>query len=443
LVLAPCFWHSRIHAGDLSSHAYNAWLAGQVEQRPVPGLTVVPQYSNVLFDLMLSSAMRTCNAGNAQRIVVAACVLIFFWGSFAFVSAMAGGFAWWIAPCLAMLSYGYVFHMGFFNYYLSLGLCLFAVAAWLTGRTTLRAIGLVLLAIAWTAHSLPVVWAIGVLIAMRLAERFPRAFFPAGAAALVAMHFVITTHYRNSWGWDQRGLISGTDQFALFGPAYRTVATCALVLAFPIVWLRSRRFGAATLIGSPESQVLGLLALAVLVIPSGIALGDYQVPLEFLPQRLSLTVALVACVVMAGGPVARWQAAGCWILMAAYGIVLYDAVTAKVSALKPGQRVIVASAMPVWRVDLLTHIVDRACIGHCFSYANYEPCTLAFRLRATGKNDLVTADCDVSLAIKGGTYIVKADDPAFVQVNICPGDRVVLTRIDPGQLAGHPRCTTE
>jgi hypothetical protein len=139
--------------------------------------------------------------------------------------------------------------------------------------------------------------------------------------------------------------------------------------------------------------------------------------------------------------------------MAAFGILLYrdtgrvnrleDAVTAEVSALKPGQRVIFASAMPVWRVDLLVHIVDRACIGHCFSYANYEPCTLAFRLRATGKNDLVTADCDVSLAIKGGTYIVRADDPAFVQVNICPGDRVVLTQIDPGQLAGHPRCTTE
>jgi len=40
LVLAPCFWHSRIQAGDLSSHVYNAWLTGLLEQRPFPGLAI-------------------------------------------------------------------------------------------------------------------------------------------------------------------------------------------------------------------------------------------------------------------------------------------------------------------------------------------------------------------------------------------------------------------
>ena len=30
-ILIPCFWHSRIVAGDLGSHAYNAWLAQGIE----------------------------------------------------------------------------------------------------------------------------------------------------------------------------------------------------------------------------------------------------------------------------------------------------------------------------------------------------------------------------------------------------------------------------
>jgi hypothetical protein len=36
--------------------------------------------------------------------------------------------AWHQLPCTAMLAYGWVFHMGFFNFYLSMGLCLWALA---------------------------------------------------------------------------------------------------------------------------------------------------------------------------------------------------------------------------------------------------------------------------------------------------------------------------
>jgi hypothetical protein len=452
LVLAPCFWHSRIQAGDLSSHAYNAWLAGQVEQRPVPGLAIVPQYSNVLFDLMLASGMRFCSAGNAQRIAVAASVLIFFWGSFAFVGAAAGRTVWWIAPCLAMLSYGWVFHMGFFNFFLSLGLRLFALSTWFTGRIKARATGLVLLALAWTAHPLPVLWALGVAIAMKLAERYPRVLFPMGIAVLIAMHFAIASLYPISWSWDQATLMTGADQFILFGSVYSMEAACVLLLASTVIWLRARHFGIAALFGSPDVQVLGLLSLAILAMPSAIKVSDHQWPLGYLPERMSLTAAVMACAVMARGPVARWQAASCWILLAAYGKLFYgdtgvfnrleDAVTTKVSGLKPGQRVIVAAGVPDTRANLLDHMVDRACIGHCFSYANYEPCTLDFRLRATARNYAVTPDCDASFAMQAGTYIVKSDDPALTQVNICPGGRVVLTDLYPGQLAGHPNCAT-
>src|SRR5580693_3735768 len=53
LVLLPCFWQARIQAGDLSSHIYNSWLAQLIERGQAPGLALVRQSNNVLFDLML------------------------------------------------------------------------------------------------------------------------------------------------------------------------------------------------------------------------------------------------------------------------------------------------------------------------------------------------------------------------------------------------------
>ena len=50
LVLIPCFWHPWIEAGDLGSHVYNAWLANLAERGQAPGVFVVRQWSNVLFD---------------------------------------------------------------------------------------------------------------------------------------------------------------------------------------------------------------------------------------------------------------------------------------------------------------------------------------------------------------------------------------------------------
>jgi len=57
LVLVPCFWQSRIQAGDLSSHLYNAWLAQLIERGQAPGLSLARQSNNILFDLVLSGLL--------------------------------------------------------------------------------------------------------------------------------------------------------------------------------------------------------------------------------------------------------------------------------------------------------------------------------------------------------------------------------------------------
>src|ERR1700686_3556396 len=127
-LLFPCFWHRHIEAGDLPSHTFNAWLATLVQQGRAPGLYLAPQWYNVLFDLLLLYSVKLFGFAAGTKIVVAISVLTFFWGVFSFVAAASERPPWLLTPCIAMLAYGYTFNMGFFNYYLSVGLACFGLA---------------------------------------------------------------------------------------------------------------------------------------------------------------------------------------------------------------------------------------------------------------------------------------------------------------------------
>ena len=163
VLLIPCFWQRRIQAGDLSSHIYNSWLAQQIELGKAPGLVIAPMSTNVLFDLMLVWLFRIAGPEAAQRIAVSIAVLIFFWGAFAFISTASGRRPWYLAPCLFMLAYGWVFHIGFFNFYLSVGLSLWAVTLSQRPETIAKAGAALLLVAAYTGHVLGPIWAVAVI----------------------------------------------------------------------------------------------------------------------------------------------------------------------------------------------------------------------------------------------------------------------------------------
>ena len=141
VMIVPCFWHQRIEASDLASHVYNAWLAQLIEKGQAPGLYIVRQWNNVLFDWTLLHSANIVGFGAAEKIVVSLCVLIFFWGVFAFVAAVSERPPWLLTPCIAILAYGYAFNMGFLNYYLSLGLASLSIALLWRGRGLERFLG--------------------------------------------------------------------------------------------------------------------------------------------------------------------------------------------------------------------------------------------------------------------------------------------------------------
>src|ERR1700738_2391761 len=173
-LLIPCFWHRRIEAGDLGSHVYNAWLAQLIERGQAPGLYLARQWNNVLFDVLLLKLGNLLGLAAAQKILVPLCVLIFFLGVFALVAAVSRLPPLSLLPCLAMLAYGWTFNVGFFNYYLSLGLGFFATALVWSGRGRGLILAAALAALALVAHPQGFAWLVGCVGYVVLWRLLPR-----------------------------------------------------------------------------------------------------------------------------------------------------------------------------------------------------------------------------------------------------------------------------
>ena len=128
------FLASDDRGGDLGSHLYNAWLAQLVERGQAPGFWLAWRWNNVLFDYWLDGLGRILSLQVAVKIAVSFAVLIFFWGMFALACAATRRAPWYLCPCIAMFTYGYTFHMGFMNFYISLGLAFFGMAILWRGK---------------------------------------------------------------------------------------------------------------------------------------------------------------------------------------------------------------------------------------------------------------------------------------------------------------------
>lgn len=193
VLLVPCFWHRRIIATDLGSHLYNAWLTHLIQRGQAPGLWLSGQFTNVLFDYLLSGFGDLFGLRAAEKIVVPLCVLIFFWGLFALVSAATRRAPWFLAPCFALMTYGWTFHMGFFNYYLSLGFAFFGLAILWGGKGWERWAAVALAPLIVGAHPFGLIWLAGAGIYAAIAEilkrRYQIGLFFSGAASIFATHW--------------------------------------------------------------------------------------------------------------------------------------------------------------------------------------------------------------------------------------------------------------
>ena len=72
-----------------------------------------------------------------------------------------------------------------------------------------------------------------------------------------------------------------------------------------------------------------------------------------------------------------------------------------------------------WRIQFIYHAIERSCVGRCFSFANYEPSSLQFRVRALPGNYFVTTSVDQSDEMASGDYIVRQQDLPLTSIYQC------------------------
>ena len=229
-------------------------------------------------------------------------MLILAWGAFSLVCAAAHRHPWFLMPVIAMLAYGWVFHMGFFNYYLSVGFCLGAIGlCWQPSRA--RWIGAAaLLAIAWVAHAVPVAWAVFAIAylaaAQRLRPRYRLLLTGAALSFLAGACFYLRTHYQVQWSAAQNFAITGIDQLVVFGSKYFLVAAGALIIGTLLfIRLVDVQGAGRTLLGIPLHLTI-CAAAAAFLIPERIVLPGESQALGFIAERWSLIVALSLCVLL-------------------------------------------------------------------------------------------------------------------------------------------------
>lgn len=438
-LLLPCVWHPRIEAGDLASHVYNAWLAQLTEKGEAPGLYIAGQWQNILFDVALLRVANLVGLVAAQRIVVAVCVLIFFWGVFALVAAASDRPPWFLSPCIAMLAYGYSFNMGFMNYYLSLGLACWGLAiVWRARRIDWLA-GAVFALLAMLAHPIGFLWLVGTIAYTKIRAKLPgwwKLALPLSAAGGFAAVYWYAAHRPAMFAdWD-RGpfyLYNGADQLGLYGRRYFLLAGAAFFLGLLCVAvdLYARRIdGASCKVFELPFELYVVTFCATAMLPENLRPAIYGGWIGLLGSRVTTISAILGLCVFGYLKPRKWHLAGFGVCAIFFFAFLYqdtgwlnrlEANAEKlVGDLPAGSRVIVTARAPAGsRIAFIGHAVERACIGRCFSYANYEPPSGEFRVRVRKGSPVVTASTDDAEDMASGEYQVDDADLPMKQIYQC------------------------
>jgi hypothetical protein len=436
-LLIPCFWHRYIVAGDLDSHVYNAWLVQLIERGQAPGLWIARQWDNILFDMILSNLGNIFGMHAAERVGVVLCVLIFFWGAFSLIAAATHRAPWFLIPCLAMLTFGWTFEMGFFNYYLSLGLSFFALAIVWRGRRAERLLALALVPFIGMAHPLGLVWfvgAAGYITLARLASGRGQIFLLAGAAvSLAILGRYLSIHFAGGWASIPGLAANGSDQLLLMNESrYRLPAR--LLFVFGLTCLMADFFNLRREHHTLKQyrlplQLYIIAIMGVSILPGSIQLPQFTSPATLLTERFSSIAAILGCCLLGMMKPRKWHLIGFAGIAAIYFSFLYQdtfrltrieqQAERLVSTLPNGARVTSATWTSSDIPLLSNHVVDRACIGRCFSYSNYEPSSGQFRVRALPGNRIVASSAATSMAMQLGSYTVLPQDLPLFQISFC------------------------
>jgi hypothetical protein len=427
-LLAPCFWHQHLVAGDLGSHVYNAWLVQLAKSKQAPGLWISTQWTNVLFDWMLEVFSSFLPIHLAGRVAVYIAVLTFFWSAFYFVSVARGRPPWTIAPLLAMVAFGWTFQVGFFNYYLALGLAFIGISFFWIERGWRRIVPIILSPIILLAHPFGFAWFVGAVAIIVITEVWPRRPYFGITAALGILGcaaWYLRHHYRAEFASHSAVFWNGLDQILLTRLYVLPAAGLAGLALFAVISIGRDVRGRGSEAGFPGKslillQLYILVEASILLLPDSIYTHQISAPLRAITTRATSISAVLLCGLIACATQRRWHYPAILGTSVIFFALLYHD-TGTLSSVEQEIRLLVQMVAPGTRV-LFTihqprnyrfsggHILDAACIGRCFSYGNYEAATRAFRIRALAGNRIVMSRVEQIEAVESGDYIVQPED---------------------------------
>lgn len=424
LLIAPVLVQENVQAGDLASHLYNTWLVLQVKAGAPLGLEVAPQYSNILFDWWLEGLWRLGGPVFAEKAAVSVAVLLFFWGAFFLLGRLTERSAWPSAPLLAMLSYGWIYHQGFFNYYLSCALGFWAVGLAAAGGAAALVAAAALLGAAALGHligaALAAACAAFVLAQRKLSPERRKWLLAGGilgvAGIAAALPAALPT-IRMTARWLH---LSGITPFLAYHPSRYMAPGLLLALYWvtAVLWVAARFRRRA--FDHPAAPLMVLMLAGLAMLPTSLVWPGTRQSLFFIDWRLALWFTLFLHAWLCARLPFRFTLGACSAAAVIYFVFLFSdwrtlgqaerAFHETVRRLPHGSRAVTdVTTMPAGMNPML-HMIDRACIGHCFSYGNYEPSTSQFRLRVrAGSPAVLDSPLDV-FALQEGRYVVRPRD---------------------------------
>jgi hypothetical protein len=211
--------------------------------------------------------------------------------------------------------------------------------------------------------------------------------------------------------------------------------------------LEAARRGWSDVATSIPFQIVVLNAVGIAAIPTSLLLPGYPAGFQLLAERMGLAQGIMVCLLLSRGAATPARiATGCVIAAVFFG-TLYrsdraliageDRAAAAVASLPAGSRV-VSGFCSGGRLNYAYHLLDRACIGRCFSYANFEPSSGQFRLRVKPGSRIAVDNIHRADEFEEGTVTVLAAEAPLYRVEPGPGDSARVRLLGEGDTIGPP-----
>jgi hypothetical protein len=167
-----------------------------------------------------------------------------------------------------------------------------------------------------------------------------------------------------------------------------------------------------------------ILLIAAPLVPAAIWLPEYTAAVSAINTRLSsLTAILGLCILGAVTP-RKWIFGGLSAIALIFFALQYRD-TGVLNSMEQQTESLVAGlpfgSKVAYTIDFgessrvnSRHFVDRACVGHCFAYSNYEPGSKQFRVRLSPTGSSIVSGSGFDL--EHGSYVVREQDLPLYQI---------------------------